>query len=59
MQGVNWLQVPSPGTSLRIGQVSVGTTAVCVVTHVKQIPFRKGVNGEGVRISEALSSGGG
>lgn len=38
--GDNWLQVTSPGPSLRIVQVSVGTSAVWAVTHDKQVWFR-------------------
>ncbi|XP_072376481.1 tectonin beta-propeller repeat-containing protein [Diabrotica undecimpunctata] len=59
LQGDSWVSVNSPGESLRITQISVGTCAVWAVTQDKQIWFRKGVKGEGARLSEELSTGSG
>lgn len=40
LQGEYWVDVNSPVETLKITQVSVGTSAVWAITHDKQIWFR-------------------
>lgn len=40
LQGDSWVEVTSPGSNLRIVQISVGASSVWAVTHDKQVWFR-------------------